>query len=65
MLALLAKPTAVVVPIILWVLDRWMLERSVKESKLALSAWVALAIPVIILTRITQQDTDISCITPL
>jgi len=64
-LALLAKPSAVVVPAVAWLLDYWVLRRSLKQSAVALVTWVVLAMPFIILTRWVQGEDLIYFITPL
>ena len=43
-LALLSKPSAVVLPVVAWVLDRWALKRPAREVVWALAPWVVLAI---------------------
>jgi len=43
-LALLAKPTAVVVPVVAWVLDVWGWPKTWRHRRLALLAWLGLAV---------------------
>lgn len=64
-LALLAKPTAVVVPVVAWALDYWVLRRPVRQSALALIGWVVLAAPFIVWTKSAQPDAMIDFIAPL
>ena len=64
-LALLAKPSAVVVPAVAWLLDYWVLRRSLRQSTVALVAWLVLAVPIVILTRWAQPEDVIYFITPL
>ncbi len=64
-LALLAKPSAVVVPAVAWLLDYWVLRRSLRQSTVALVAWLVLAVPFVILTRWAQSEDVIYFITPL
>ncbi|MCH6545244.1 MAG: tetratricopeptide repeat protein [Deltaproteobacteria bacterium] len=64
-LALLAKPSAVVVPAVAWLLDYWVLRRSLRQSTVALVAWLVLAVPFVILTRWAQPEDVIYFITPL
>ena len=64
-LALLAKPTAVVVPVVAWVLDYWVLRRSMRQSAVALVGWLAVAVPVVVVTKWLQPDAEIDFITPL
>ena len=65
LLAMLAKPTAVVVPIIIWLLDCWVLERSAKKSARVLIGWVLMAIPLILLNKMIQPDKNIGFYTPI
>lgn len=65
MLALLSKPSAVVVPVVAWVLDFWVLRRSVRQSAVALIGWIALAVPFIVLTKLVQSDSGLDFVTPL
>jgi tetratricopeptide (TPR) repeat protein len=53
-LALLAKPTAVVLPVIVWLLAAWGWRRSWREQIAGLSAWVLIALACGILTRWVQ-----------
>jgi len=64
-LALLAKPTAVVVPVVAWLLDRFVLRRSTRQSMGVLVGWIAVAAPFIVLTRLVQPGATIQFITPL
>lgn len=64
-LALLAKPAAVVVPAIAWALDYWVLRRPVRESAVALIGWVAAATPFVVWTKSAQPDAMTDFITPL
>ena len=64
-LALLSKPSAVVVPVVAWVLDFWVLRRSVRQSTVALIGWIALAVPFIVLTKLVQSDSGLDFVTPL
>lgn len=53
-LAMLAKPSAVTVPLLAWVLDALVVKRSVRASALSLLPWVLAAVPVLLLTRASQ-----------
>ena len=53
-LALLAKPSAVAVPLIAWALDRWVLGRSGRQSLVGLSNWLVLAACFIVITQWAQ-----------
>jgi hypothetical protein len=54
-LALLSKPSAVALPVIAWILDRWALKRPAGEVTVATIPWVVLALPFIALTRWAEQ----------
>ena len=56
-LALLAKPTAVVLPVIVWLLTAWVWRRSWREHIAGLSAWFIIALAWGILTRWVQPGT--------
>jgi tetratricopeptide (TPR) repeat protein len=65
LLALLAKPAAVVVPLIAWALDRWVLGRAGRRSLAALGTWLALAALFIAVTQLVQPDSGAKFVTPL
>ena len=56
-LALLAKPTAVVVPVIAWLLAAWGWRRSWREQIAGLSIWFLIAVAWGLLTRWVQPGT--------
>jgi protein O-mannosyl-transferase len=58
-LALLSKPSAVAVPLIAWVLDRWMIQRSLRRSTVAVLPWLAISLLWSVLTRVAQPAEDI------
>ena len=64
-LALLAKPTAVVVPVIVWLLAAWGWRRSWREQLAGLSVWVIIAVAWGILTRWVQPGTSLAFEPPL
>ena len=64
-LALTAKPTAIVVPIIILILDVWILKRPVKKSIILLLGWIIIFLPLIILLKSLQPETRMEFITPL
>ena len=64
-LALLAKPTAVAVPLVAWALDRWALGRSMRQSAVGLGGWLAAAAVLIIITTLAQPAAGAKFITPL
>jgi Flp pilus assembly protein TadD len=68
-LALLAKPSAVVVPVMAWLLaNAWGKQGNVRPTSrnpcLLLAAWVIIAVPFIVVTNLAQ-GTSIGFVTPL
>lgn len=55
-LALLAKPSAVVVPVIAGMLDYWMVKRPLRQCARSLLWWVLLAVPFVVLNKWQQPD---------
>ena len=55
-LAMMAKATTVVVPAIVWLLDYLLLKRPLKQTIKALTAWVILALPMMVITKLAQPD---------
>lgn len=55
--ALLAKPGAVVVPLLAGVIGRLLLRRTVKQLIWELIPWICLILPIAVLTRMAQPDT--------
>ncbi|MEA2709104.1 MAG: protein O-mannosyl-transferase, partial [Phycisphaerales bacterium] len=53
-LAMLAKPTAMVVPLVVIVLDHFMLGRPLKQVLRSTWPWLVLAVPVMIVTKLSQ-----------
>ncbi len=64
-LALLAKPTAVVLPVIVWLLAAWGWRRSWREQIAGLSAWVIIALVCGILTRWVQPSISLDFEPPM
>jgi len=64
-LALLAKPTAVVLPVIVWLLAAWGWRRSRREQVAGLAAWVIIALAWGLLTRWVQPGTALVFEPPL
>ena len=64
-LALLAKPTAVVLPLIVWLLAAWGWRRSWREQIAGLSVWVIIAVAWGLLTRWVQPGTSLAFEPPL
>jgi tetratricopeptide (TPR) repeat protein len=64
-LALLAKPTAVVLPLIVWLLAAWGWRRSWREQIADLSVWVIIAVAWGLLTRWVQPGTSLAFEPPL
>ena len=63
-LALLSKPTASALPLVVLVLDHWVLKRTAKEKATALLPWVAIAVPFVAATKLAQPDTVLGFVTP-
>lgn len=64
-LALLSKPSAVVFPIIIVVLDYFVHRRKVIEIAKATALFFILAIPIILKTKLAEEETVVSFIAPL
>ena len=64
-LALLAKPSAVAVPVVAWVLDYGLLKRSSKQSGKLLGGWLLLAVVFIGLTAWVQPVAQVESLSPL
>lgn len=63
--AMLAKPAAVVLPIIGFLLDRFVLKRSLRGSAVPLGFWVLLSAPCVILTRLAQPENELGFVPSL
>lgn len=63
--ALLAKPSAVVTPLLLVVLGRWALRISWRRLAGLLWPWVALAIPCVIWTKLAQPAVVVAAASPI
>ena len=64
-LALFAKPAAVVVPLMAWIIDFYVLKRSVKQSAISLALWFFIALPFVVTTKLQQPDNLLTVVTPL
>ena len=64
-LAILAMPMAIVAPVVAGMLSYWMLRRSFRQCCAELIPWVLLALPIIILTKISQPDLEMEFVAPL
>jgi tetratricopeptide (TPR) repeat protein len=60
LLALLAKPTAVVLPLIVWLLAAWAWQCSWRDQIAGLSLWFIMALALGMLTRWVQPGTDLA-----
>jgi protein O-mannosyl-transferase len=58
-LALLAKPSAVALPVVAWVLDYGLLKRSLRQSARSLGGWVVLAIIFVGVTNAAQPPVQV------
>jgi Flp pilus assembly protein TadD len=63
--ALLAKPSAVVTPVLLLILARWALKLSWRRLAAVLWPWALLAIPCIIWTKLSQPAVVVAASSPL
>ena len=59
LLALLAKPTAACVPLVIFVMDAWLLRQGPKRAGARLWPWFAVAFAYAIFTKGTQPDAEI------
>jgi hypothetical protein len=64
-LAMLAKPAAVAVPLIVAVFEQRVIKRPWRQWVLTVGAWVAITVPFIILTQWAQPATELTAIPPL
>ncbi len=64
-LAMLSKPAAVVAPLAAGIIGCLMLQRPLRRVVADLLPWVALAVPVVLVTRMSQPGAKIDFITPL
>jgi lysophospholipase L1-like esterase len=63
--ALLSKPTAVVVPIIVGLVDVGLLSRTIHRTMLALTPWILLSISGMVAAKLVQPATDVAVLSPL
>jgi protein O-mannosyl-transferase len=64
LLALLSKPTASALPLVVFMLDHWVLKRTVRQAATALFPWLAIAVPFVAATKLSQPDTVLGFVTP-
>ena len=64
LLALLAKPSAVVTPVIAGALGYWMLKRPFRQCARALALWLVLAVPFVLLTKLEQPNVAMAFVPP-
>ena len=64
-LAMTAKPTAVIVPVVILILDYWFFKRPLKKSIILLIGWVIISLPMIILAVSGQPTVRMKYIAPL
>ena len=64
-LSLLSKPTAVVIPLILLILDHFIVKRKLKENILSLACWFVVSLPFFIVNKLAQPDTAVAFVVPL
>ena len=58
-LAMLAKPQAVALPLVVFAIDRWIFERSMRESLKTVAPMLLLAIPIIVIGKLVQPASDV------
>ncbi len=58
-LAMMSKPTAVIVPIVVFLLDYLILRRGLKQNFIAILFWLVLALPMAVLAKVFQPDITI------
>lgn len=64
-LAMLAKPQAMTLPLAAAAIDRWMLGRRWRQIARAVVPWLALAVPVVVIAGIAQQGASPVAVGPL
>ena len=65
LLAILSKPTGIVVPIIALIIDRLVYERPLRKSILPLGAWGVAALPILLYTKHLQPERLMGFVPPL
>jgi Tfp pilus assembly protein PilF len=65
LLALLSKPAAVVVPILIFILDRWAVRRTFRQSTLSLASWFIVASAFAVVAKSMQQSDAMLVTTPI
>ncbi|MDI6828380.1 MAG: hypothetical protein QME62_07855, partial [Armatimonadota bacterium] len=58
-LAMLAKPSAVAVPVTAWLLDYLILKRTLKQSIISILPWIVLSAPFIVIGKLIQPDIQV------
>jgi protein O-mannosyl-transferase len=64
-LALLSKPVCVVVPIFILILNAAFFKKNILENIVDLLPFFVLVIPIVIITKLIQPDTDLSDVSPI
>ncbi|MEZ6130151.1 MAG: tetratricopeptide repeat protein [Planctomycetaceae bacterium] len=64
LLALLAKPTAVSVPVIIVIVDQLLVRQSLRLTLMAMLPWLVIACGVVVLNKSLQSDESINVIAP-
>lgn len=64
-LAMLAKPSGIVVPLLVIVIDRILIRRSVFKTLASTALWLLLAIPFVLIGRSAQPGAYLEYVTPL
>ena len=63
--AMLAKPAAVITPVIVLLLDSLALKRPLRETALPIGGWLLLTIPFVIIAKLSQPESELGFVTPL
>lgn len=64
-LAILSKPSAAILPLFIWILNRFTLDKPIRESFKTPVIWFFISFPILFLTKTLQQDVNIEEIAPL
>ncbi|MGE5303900.1 MAG: tetratricopeptide repeat protein [Alphaproteobacteria bacterium] len=63
--ALLAKPSAIVTPLIAGLLDLFVLRRSFRQTAQALAGWILIAVLFVVVSTVVQPNSELEFVTPL
>jgi tetratricopeptide (TPR) repeat protein len=63
-LAILAMPMAIIVPLITGIISYFIMRRSLRRYVVEMIPWVVLALPIMILTKLSQPDIGVEFVVP-